>query len=363
MSGGGKMSGRKNFLTQNYLVRNIKAYPVLKEKFMNYIKGTKEMPKGFTESKLFHDYLKVRRNNPEKRVSQSEYMIFGFYNLPVSEQKKYLTDIEATRLMRPYNNDSEKYLKDKKSFLKNFSRFVSRGWLYVPEADYQQFENFVHKYHTIALKPQYSSWGIGFIRLTEEEFDQMEDKEAFFQKMISGRYLAEEFVKSHESLSVFHPESLNTLRVITFRNEERFEVFGCGLRVGNNGLHVDNAHGGGIFCEIDPKTGKIITDGLDENANVYETHPMTGVKFKGVQVPFWKEICELCKEASQELPCLRVVGWDVAILEDGRLELIEGNHSPGMNIVQAPGKHGVHEKFEKMLLDYYGDPEQYVSAS
>ena len=31
-----------------------------------------------------------------------------------------------------------------------------------------------------------------------------------------------------------------------------------------------------------------------------------------------------------------------------------------MNIVQAPAKHGVHDKFESMLLDYYGDPEQYI---
>ena len=46
--------------------------------------------------------------------------------------------------MRPYNNESEKYLKDKLSFWKNF-KFVSRGWLYVPEASYEEFDTFVHK--------------------------------------------------------------------------------------------------------------------------------------------------------------------------------------------------------------------------
>ena len=44
----------------------------------------------------------------------------------------------------------------------------------------------------------------------------------------------------------------------------------------------------------------------------------------------------------------------------GKLELIEGNHNPGMNIVQAPAKHGVHDKFAHMLLDFYGDPAQYA---
>lgn len=86
------------------------------------------------------------------------------------------------------------------------------------------------------------------------------------------------------------------------------------------------------------RAGIINTDGIDECANTYIAHPMTGMQFRGVQIPFWEEICALCKEASQALPCLRVVGWDVAILSDGRLELIEGNHSPGMNIVQGTGK-------------------------
>lgn len=350
-----------SILTENYIVKNVRAYPVLREKFMAYMKGVKNLPEGFRENKLFHDYLKVRRNNPEKRVSQSEYMIFGFYNLSTGEQKKYLTDVEATRLMRPYNNDSEPYLKSKATFLKNFTRFIHRGWLYVPKASYEEFCDFLHKYRTIALKPQYSSWGIGFFKLTEEEFASKEDPKKFYQKLCEGRYLAEEFVQSCKELAAFHPSSLNTLRVITFRNGDRFEVFGGGLRVGNNGLCVDNAHGGGIFCEIDPESGKIITDGLDEYSNSYVTHPMTGVPFKGMQIPRWKEVVELCKEASKELPCLRVVGWDVAILEDGTLELIEGNHSPGMNIVQAPAKHGVYERFSSMLLDYYGEPDQYVT--
>ena len=192
--------------------------------------------------------------------------------------------------------------------------------------------------------------------------DAEPDPDAFFEELCAKKYLAEQFVESDGELARFHPESLNTLRVITFRNGERFEVFGCGLRVGNNGLHVDNAHGGGIFCEIDPQTGVIITDGMDEHGDYYRAHPMTGVPFFGEQIPQWDKVIDLCRAASAEIPCLRVVGWDVAILPGGKLELIEGNHNPGMNIVQAPAKHGVHDRFAAMLLDFYGAPEQYMNA-
>ena len=190
--------------------------------------------------------------------------------------------------------------------------------------------------------------------------DRVSDRQALFDELCAGKYLAEEFVQSDDSLARFHPASLNTLRVITFRRGDRFEVFGAGLRVGNNGLHVDNAHGGGIFCEIDPATGVIMTDGLDEHGNSYLCHPMTGVPFRGEVIPQWEEVRAFCRSAAQTLPCLRVVGWDVAILPGGKLELIEGNHNPGMNIVQAPAKHGVHDKFAHMLLDFYGDPAQYA---
>ena len=349
-----------NILTQNKLVKNLRAYPVLRKRWRSYIRGVRALPEGFTEDKLFHDYLKVRRSNPEKRVSMSEYMIFGFYGLTTAQQKQYLTDVEATLLMRPYNSIAEPYLKSKVTFLKNFTQFVSRGWLYLPESDPEAFDAFVHRYHVIALKPQYSSWGIGFRKLTEAEWDAAPDRQALFDELCAGKYLAEEFVQSDDSLARFHPASLNTLRVITFRRGDRFEVFGAGLRVGNNGLHVDNAHGGGIFCEIDPATGVIVTDGLDEHGNSYLCHPMTGVPFRGEVIPQWTEICDFCRSAAQTLPCLRVVGWDVAILPGGKLELIEGNHNPGMNIVQAPAKHGVHDKFAHMLLDFYGDPAQYT---
>ena len=248
----------KNILTENKLVKNLRAYPVLHKRWCDYVKGVCELPEGFTAEQLFHDYLKVRRSNPEKRVSMSEYMIFGFYGLTTAQQKQYLTDVEATLLMRPYNSAAEPYLKSKVTFLKNFTQFVSRGWLYLPESDLAAFDAFVRRYHSIALKPQYSSWGIGFRKLTEAEWNAAPDRQALFDELCAGKYLAEEFIQSDASLARFHPESLNTLRVITFRRGERFEVFGAGLRVGNNGLHVDNAHGGGIFCEIDPTTGVII---------------------------------------------------------------------------------------------------------
>ncbi len=337
-------------------IKDFKAYPILRKSFMRYIEGTDPLPAGFSKNRLFFDYLNVRRRNPEKRVSMSEYMIFGFYHLPMYEQKAFLTDVEATRLMRPYNADSVAFLKDKVCFLKTFQKYIHRDWLYLPEAGKEEFRAFVQRHPVIALKPPMSSWGIGFKKLNIEG---TEDIDSLFEKLAKQDYLAEEYLVSDERLARFHPASLNTIRVITFRNGDRFDVLGAGLRVGNRGLPVDNAHGGGIFCEVDIRNGIIQTDGLDENGNVFAVHPVTGIRFKGQQLPSWREIIELCREASNTLPCLHVVGWDIAVLPGGIPEMIEGNHNPGMNIVQAPAKRGIKDKFASMLIEYYGEAESY----
>ena len=333
------------------IVRNIKAYVMLRKKFFQYIKGIKNQPEGLRAYQLFWDYLHVRRTQPKSRVTISEYFIFGFYDLSKEQRLSYMTDYEAAMYMRPYTEEAKPYLWDKAMFLKSFSPYINREWKYVRELRYSEFSSFAERHQMLAVKPLTSSWGIGFERF---EMDSTEDLEQEYNRFYKKDVLMEEYLISDKSLSMFHPPSLNTVRIITFYNGEKFKVFGAGLRVGNHGRHIDNAHGGGIFCEINPDSGKIITAGLDEWGNEYECHPVTGIYFRDFQIPKWEEMVELCKKASKSLPFLRIVGWDVALLQDGMLELIEGNHNPGMNIVQAPAKRGQKERFINLIQDYFG---------
>ena len=56
-----------------------------------------------------------------------------------------------------------------------------------------------------------------------------------------------------------------------------------------------------------------------------EVHPDSGVRFTGLQVPFWNEVLELCRGAARICPNLRSIGWDIAIAPGGPM-IIEANH-------------------------------------
>ena len=66
----------------------------------------------------------------------------------------------------------------------------------------------------------------------------------------------------------------------------------------------------------------------------FDAHPTTGVVFDGFQIPCFQEAKELVLKAALESDKILVVGWDVAISENGPV-VIEGNRRPGFDLVQV----------------------------
>lgn len=54
-----------------------------------------------------------------------------------------------------------------------------------------------------------------------------------------------------------------------------------------------------------------------------EAHPDTGFRFENFKIPYFKEACELVKNATKHIPN-GYIGWDVAITPLGPT-IVEGN--------------------------------------
>lgn len=142
-----------------------------------------------------------------------------------------------------------------------------------------------------------------------------------------------------------HPEvarltsgALPTARIVTCLDEQgepevMISVFR--MSIGSNRT-VDNMHAGGIAAAPDIATGRLsrASDlGMNARLGWFTAHPDTGEQIEGRVLPCWEEAKQLAIQAHRVFSDRTVIGWDIAILEDGPI-LVEGNGNPDMDIIQ-----------------------------
>jgi Sugar-transfer associated ATP-grasp len=150
-------------------------------------------------------------------------------------------------------------------------------------------------------------------------------------------YILQARLQQHPFLNNIAPYTINTVRIVTLLDaDNKVRVHFSILRVGRRGSAADNWDRGGISIAIDPVSGSLGTGVLKPKygSRWIDTHPDSGVRFVGLQLPFWSEVLQLCSRAARVLPNLRSVGWDVAITPDGPV-LLEGNPDWDLPMVQV----------------------------
>lgn len=136
-------------------------------------------------------------------------------------------------------------------------------------------------------------------------------------------FVIQEGVSQHPSLALFHPGSLNTLRVITLRLNDTIRLIAATLRMGN-GSHVDNGHAGGLLCGVNIDSGALTGFACDVLFRKYDRHPLTGAAFAGSFVSFAKTK-ELALAVHARLPYFDVLSCDIAVLDNAAPCLVEVN--------------------------------------
>lgn len=79
-------------------------------------------------------------------------------------------------------------------------------------------------------------------------------------------------------------------------------------------------------------------------------HPTSHVKFEGFQIPCFEEAKQMVLKASLKSDKILVVGWDVAIFENGPV-IIEENRRPGFDLVQVSSNRGRKDIIRDVLKD------------
>jgi hypothetical protein len=188
------------------------------------------------------------------------------------------------------------------------------------------------------IKPSRYSGGKGIRSFTSKDgITDLEGKtvELLF-KEYNKDFLIQDRVIQHKAMAALNPTSLNTIRILSYRSE--MEVLLCNqiLRIGKAGALTDNHSAGGVAVAISD-------EGLLAEEASFAT-PVPGVKktesgvvLKDYKIPSYDKVIELIKRLHLMLPFFCLVGWDVAIQEDGEPVLIEFNTDPGLFQDDFPG--------------------------
>lgn len=277
-----------------------------------------------------------------------QYVIGKFWKLSNPERAKVLTYHRMVKLFDLYNN--QKYihiLNEKADFNAYFKDFVHRDWLYVPKASQAEFEKFLRKHDAIIVKPVDGVEGGGVRKFVFSDSPQV-DMQNLYEKLKKEDVLVEQIIIQHPRM-VFGNTSVNTIRTHTILDSKgKAHVIKAILRAGVGDSVVDNYCQGGSIYEVDLQTGLVCTFGQSKNNSKSYIHPGTDIVMLGYKIPNWDIVISECERAAEQLPQIRIIGWDVAITDDG-IELIEGNHNPDYELLEFLGSTGYYQKIKNVM--------------
>ena len=276
-----------------------------------------------------------------------DYFDFEFYKRETAERAKFISTIGYQKYVSKVCITDVNLSQNKAVFNRFFADFISRDWLDTTDCTFEQFREFASKHPVFFAKPVTGTGGHG-----AGTFDTTSrDLEECLAECRKSSDIIEEIVIQHPKLAEFNKDTLNTIRIYALADiDNNVHITGAFIRFGRAGKSVDNFHSGGMGAAVDPETGVVISDGVNLKGEKVAVHPDSGLAFKGFQVPEWDAVKKTVEAATRKCSDInRHVGWDIAIRENGKVELIEGNSRPNFDFLQAVDKIGKFDIYDKYL--------------
>lgn len=285
---------------------------------------------------------KIKEAQERTGCTYTEYMLYKFYELDEMEQAEVFTIYESKKITAKYNVDKKfvNVLYNKELSNNYFSEYLIRPWCVNTKISFEEFQKKFADSKRIFYKPCISHHGDG---AKSFEINNGNIKEVFSKLVSYPKGVVERYICQHSKMNALAPSAVNTVRVVSISSNTQpvmpggtnIDIPYVSLKMGGANSVVDNLAGGGLVAAVDLKTGKLITDAVDEEGNVYSRHPATGMIIKGFDIPFFAETLKLVLDAYEKKRFEGYLGWDIAITEDGP-EVVEVNTVPGVILFQLP---------------------------
>lgn len=289
------------------------------------------------------------------KVGFAEYVEFDFAILHRKERKTYLSGQHSNLYAHALNKDAEaiKRLNNKTVFLEDFQDLIGRTWIDIKTANKDEIREFAGKNPLCFVKDPFGLAGRGVCRIDSSELLDEKKREEFVRQ---GLTLAEEVIQQHEEMSKLAPNSVNTVRAVTFLDRAgkvHFLLFV--LKMGTGDLYLDNTGAGGLSVVMDEDG--VVRSPAKGTTWLYSVHPDTNTPIVGFTVPHFEALKERVAVAARRVPTVPYIGWDVAITPSGPV-LVEANPNTGVwqnspvaraGVDAAAGRSGLRERYRRII--------------
>lgn len=278
------------------------------------------------------DILQAKKLN---HISFGEYEWTGHYDL-TQEQKKTVSTLWTRMEFRKKYTDRRYIgmLMNKYIFSKVFADFYGRQCVQASDVNADLLKRMAEGSGQVVYKPNCKGMGKDIRVLPVTTKEETEAALAYLHR--AGKGIVEEYICQDDILNELNPKAVSVIRFYSVCSPKGTYLFAPVLTVAHQN-DISNGCQDALTSMVDIRTGKVLTDAVDQNKKVeYQTHPVTGMAFLGVQLNYWEETIEMLRRAVALASKISNIGWDVAITGDGPV-LVEANTIPGFTTAQYHG--------------------------
>jgi hypothetical protein len=265
-----------------------------------------------------------------------------FFSAAFSDKNNYdrfFSDIKTPRsILRRIHG---KYYDDNYKFLNN-----------------QDLEDYIRNFKgTYIIKPTLVDGGGKNIKKLKIDFpngtiDGMDQFNLIqYLRGYDNNYQIQEIVKQHPAIAEIHPDSLNCIRVLSLRRENKIIILSSVAKFGSGGSFLDGQRQGGVNCAID-KDGRVNQYAFnDKKFSKISIHPDTRKRFGDLVIPGYQGLLDKITKLHEPLLHQDLVSWDMSLSPEGEPILIEINLNSQAIALQQANNGPLFGKYTREILD------------
>jgi hypothetical protein len=167
-------------------------------------------------------------------------------------------------------------------------------------------------------------------------------------------YLFQKFLSPHAAIRDVCGNRLATARIVTLARDGEPSIFRACWKIPSGANMADNYwRPGNLLAQLDVSTGKVlrVMSGTGLELGYHNEHPDTKAPLIGMAIPGWDDMKQTAIEAARLLRHMPLIGFDMAISENGPV-VVEMNHNPDFFLNQlADGRGVLDAEFGKFVAE------------